>query len=731
MRPSGSPLLNPSGLVDQRLQPMWEQIEQVRLLLPQIAHVSYYMESIFNLDRNLTLLTDENVDHNILQDIQIFQGANAYEIAVAEGFVGSVSTWLTSLIGPQGDTGLLDEVAHAVLTDGIAANAAAALAAQNTANTAISTFSDYTPKATYDARVAYVDGVLANLNTTINDAIIPLLPVVRTDLEITTLANAAINNALLVVNSAINVLDGRVDLHSIDLGNLSSDLSDVSTAFGSFLIDNGDTLSRIDVLEASSSSYNTSIVSLQTVSADYAADITVLQASSATSNSQILALQAVDATTATQINNLQVSNNTNFASIESLETVTVDGLAAAALDRTTIRAEFATADDDVLTSATALVEDETTARTTALEAAATDRTLIRSQFAAADSGVLSSASALVSAETSARTTAISAAATDRASIRAEFATADNGVLTAATALVSSEASARSDADGAAAALITTLTANISGRGALNGNAFFDEGPASTEVVPPRWTNWANGITVAAVEAKPWGGSGLHAKMNPLAGTPTNVGWRTDPGQGSARGSTQYLLRANIARGTGSLTSSGVYLVWYNAADASVGSTTIKFATDADTSGVISAVGDGRRVFEQLVTSPATATKFVMYAMAAWSGFGQAAQATTATIRWFECSLNPTDSATAQVTIAASAIADVDGRVAAKYGLTLDVDGRVSGFTSENDGAVASFEILADVFSISAPGGGARTEFSDGNWRIYDSSGMLRVRMGVW
>ncbi len=30
-----------------------------------------------------------------------------------------------------------------------------------------------------------------------------------------------------------------------------------------------------------------------------------------------------------------------------------------------------------------------------------------------------------------------------------------------------------------------------------------------------------------------------------------------------------------------------------------------------------------------------------------------------------------------------------------------------------------------------PGGGRRTEYSDGNWRVYDEAGRLRVRMGVW
>lgn len=68
---------------------------------------------------------------------------------------------------------------------------------------------------------------------------------------------------------------------------------------------------------------------------------------------------------------------------------------------------------------------------------------------------------------------------------------------------------------------------------------------------------------------------------------------------------------------------------------------------------------------------------------------------------------------------------------ASYTLTLDANGRVSGFKSVNDGSVASFEVLADVFKIVKPGGGARTEFSNGNWRIYDAAGTLRVRMGVW
>jgi hypothetical protein len=40
-------------------------------------------------------------------------------------------------------------------------------------------------------------------------------------------------------------------------------------------------------------------------------------------------------------------------------------------------------------------------------------------------------------------------------------------------------------------------------------------------------------------------------------------------------------------------------------------------------------------------------------------------------------------------------------------------------------------IVADRFRIISPVAGQRTEYSDGNWRVYDASGVLRVRLGVW
>ncbi|WP_052772736.1 host specificity factor TipJ family phage tail protein [Luteimonas sp. FCS-9] len=68
---------------------------------------------------------------------------------------------------------------------------------------------------------------------------------------------------------------------------------------------------------------------------------------------------------------------------------------------------------------------------------------------------------------------------------------------------------------------------------------------------------------------------------------------------------------------------------------------------------------------------------------------------------------------------------------AKFGVYVTNDGLISGFESVNDGVRPEFNVLASVFRIVAPGGGARTEYSDGNHRVYDAQGRLRVRMGVW
>jgi hypothetical protein len=65
-------------------------------------------------------------------------------------------------------------------------------------------------------------------------------------------------------------------------------------------------------------------------------------------------------------------------------------------------------------------------------------------------------------------------------------------------------------------------------------------------------------------------------------------------------------------------------------------------------------------------------------------------------------------------------------------MVMDVDGRISGMKATATATQTDVVFAADKFSIVSPtGSGARTEYSGGNWRVYDSSGTLRVRMGIW
>lgn len=83
---------------------------------------------------------------------------------------------------------------------------------------------------------------------------------------------------------------------------------------------------------------------------------------------------------------------------------------------------------------------------------------------------------------------------------------------------------------------------------------------------------------------------------------------------------------------------------------------------------------------------------------------------------------------ASVSTAAAAAIDAQGKVDAKYGVTLDGNGYASGFENTNDGTVAEFNILADKFGIRDPSGSAeRTEYQGGNWYVYSTG--IRTRYG--
>lgn len=67
---------------------------------------------------------------------------------------------------------------------------------------------------------------------------------------------------------------------------------------------------------------------------------------------------------------------------------------------------------------------------------------------------------------------------------------------------------------------------------------------------------------------------------------------------------------------------------------------------------------------------------------------------------------------------------------ASWSINVRTDGKVAGLRVASTNGVSAFDVLADVFRVSSPSGGMRTEYSDGNWRVYDQNGRLRMRWGV-
>lgn len=88
---------------------------------------------------------------------------------------------------------------------------------------------------------------------------------------------------------------------------------------------------------------------------------------------------------------------------------------------------------------------------------------------------------------------------------------------------------------------------------------------------------------------------------------------------------------------------------------------------------------------------------------------------------------------------ASAVAALDARVTsteagvatyfASYTLTLDVNGKISGFKSVNDGSVSLFEVSADVFRVVKPSGGDALTWTDSVLSAVKGSNAVKIGAG--
>jgi len=288
-----------------------------------------------------------------------------------------------------------------------------------------------------------------------------------------------------------------------------------------------------------------------------------------------------------------------------------------------------------------------------------------------------------------------------------------------TAAITQEATVRTSADSAMASLVTTLTATVTAGDNTNAAAISNEllvranadsALASDITTLTATVTTADSANAAAITteatARADADSALATTVTNLAATVTN-GDNTN----AAAITQEATARAN--------------------ADSAVATTVTNLAATVTT---------GDNINSAAISSEETAR-------------ANADSALSSTVSSLTSTVN---GVSASVTAEASARVAADNTLLAKYGVTLNSNGYITGFSQNNNGTTGSFKIIADEFKIINPnnasgqagvevfgvsGGyatiknirsaasGARLQIDSDLMSVYDASNVLRVKLG--
>lgn len=318
MRPTPGKFTNPSGLIDKRIGDKFAAVEGVHKNLDKVSHLSYYLEALFNLDQNLNLLASEGVDHHILKDVTVFQGASAFELALKNGYVGTEIEWLDSLQGLAGDTGpagVLDDIVFIGLLDELSTNTSDTQFLKDTLTTITDNLNNV--RDSNELSILNLTGTLADVESSIPSST-----------SILNSVNSVLEPALAISTAAVTAVNTRIDATEQFVLLLRGDLEHNSTAFNSFLIQNDSTVLRLDVAEAALGINHAAITNLDTVTAELATIQTDLIAVSELNTANVSNLQMASAEAASNIVTLQARSVSNQASIADAQQVGSDNASA-------------------------------------------------------------------------------------------------------------------------------------------------------------------------------------------------------------------------------------------------------------------------------------------------------------------------------------------------------------------------------------------------------------------
>lgn len=287
----------------------------------------------------------------------------------------------------------------------------------------------------------------------------------------------------------------------------------------------------------------------------------------------------------------------------------------------------------------------------------------------------------------------------------------------------------SKADATRVALVEARAAGLAG--SVNGNTGFDEWPVDVSR-PTLWGGWDGGLELTS--RVPDGIGGYALRQASLAGNQSGLVQYTPVGSGQP--DKWFVLETEVELDAGTLLGAGVLVTYWDNAVATYRGETNVYFPNPDVDGVV--VGNGvvgrRYRHSTMFKTPATGndvSRFLVYPMAHWSGFGGSIAGANAVI-FREVRVRRATADEIEQRTARGAFANLSARYSAVEQATVDLEaGKASVARVATLEARAGGANLLNKSQFKAPGGGYGTPADYAPWAYGGDMALEAVGIYGW
>lgn len=440
-----------------------------------------------------------------------------------------------------------------------------------------------------------------------------------------------------------------------------------------------------------------------------AADIALIGAKSGDALSFILDLTRVRVspteTLGTRLSTIATSIGNNAAAITNESTTRASAISAEATARQQLGAALQTAINNETASRTAAITNEQNARTTAIAAEATARQQLGATLTNSINGEASTRAAAILAEQNARATAIAAEASARQTLAAALTADIDNVESTLQAQITNEQTARTTAIAAEATARQNLQAVLSADiDAVEGSVSTLTASVNNESTARINGDNALASTISLIGAKNGAGTAfiLSDSTVQLTGGVTLAsrltGLQTQISSNTSAIINEQTTRANAISAEASTRNSQI--------------AALELDLEGQIAGAYSAIASETSARTTAISAETSARNTQIAALELdlenQIASVSAAVSTEATTRASQDSALSTQINTVSTNLnglsatVSTVSSSVDGLLA-RYGVTLNVNGYITGFAQNNNGTSGDFIIMADKFKVVSPG----------------------------